>query len=66
MKAHPQFNFGTTANVLFTSLVFGRRDALQIQRLDDGTVMSISLEGQVILVLKTLAERVVGKFYFNY
>ena len=53
----------------------GRRDALQIQRLDDSTVMSISLKG-VILVLKTLtvlsdqknrpAVRLVGQFFFNY
>ena len=63
--------FGTTANVLFTSLVFARCDVLQIQRLDERTVTSISLKG-VILILKTLtvlfdqknplAEQVVGKF----
>ena len=45
--------FGTTANVLFTSLVFARCDTLQIQRLDERTLMSISLIG-VILILKTL------------
>ena len=55
--------------------VFGRRDALQIQRLDDSTVMSISLKW-VMLVLKTLtvlsdqkhhlAMRVAGQFFLNY
>ena len=54
-------------------LVFGRRDALQIQRSDDRTAMSISLEG-FFLVLKTLtvlldqknrlAVRMVGQFFF--
>ena len=52
----------------------GRRDALQIQRLDGSTVMSISHKG-VILVLKTLtvlsdqknhlAVWVVGQFFFS-
>ena len=52
--------------------VFGRRDALQIQRSDDRTAMSISLEG-FFLALKTLsvlldqknrlAVRVVGQFF---
>jgi len=38
-EAFPEFNFGTSANPLFTSIstFFGRRDALQIQRLDDRT-----------------------------
>ena len=53
-------------------LVFGRRDALQIQRSDDRTAMSISLDG-FFLALKTLtvlldqknrlAVRVVGQFF---
>ena len=56
-------------------LVFGRRDALQIQKSDDRTAMSISLE-DFFLVLKTLtvrsnqsdrlAVRVVSQFFFNY
>ena len=54
-------------------LVFGRRDALQIQRSDDRTAMSMPVEG-FFLALKTLtvlldqknrlAMQVVGQFVF--
>ena len=56
-------------------LIFRRRDTLQIQRSDDRTAMSISLEG-FSLALKTLTVLsdqknrlvvwVVGQFFFNY